>query len=172
MNILRVGGCEDWISNVSVGGRELDLYGRDFITLRTSVSATSVSLTLDNLTFSGRKIPPVYVNDINKDITIPKGLRISDVNSQLLFHLPNPTITNNISPSMITIPYSTEIPGTFNADWNTYLPVVPKILCTYTDTSTPSSKTSSLFNYYMNDTYPGVIAYKSGGTSSILKIDR
>jgi hypothetical protein len=115
-NILTVGGCEDWISNVGVGGAVLDLYGRDFISLLTSVSATTVNITLDNLTFSGRKVPPTYANDINKDITIPRGLRISDVNSQLLFHLPNEAITNNTSPNMITIPYGTEIPGRFNAD--------------------------------------------------------
>jgi hypothetical protein len=94
---------------VSVGGRELDLYGRDFISLLTCITATSVNITLDKLTFTGRKAPPVYVNDVNKDIRIPTGLRISDVNSQLLFHLPNQAITNNISPNMITIPYGTDL---------------------------------------------------------------
>jgi hypothetical protein len=74
---------------------------------------------------------------------------------------------------MITIPYGTEIPRRFNVDWNTYLPVVPKILSTYTDTSTPSSNASSLFNYYMNDNYPGVIVFKPGSNlKSILKIDK
>jgi hypothetical protein len=149
-NLLKVGGCKDWISAVSVGGKDLNLYGRDFISLRTSVSATSVNITLDNLTFTGRNIPQVYVNDVNKDITIPRGLRISDVNSQLLFHLPNQTITNYASPNMITIPYGTEILGTFNDDWNTYLPVVPNTF----------------------STYPGVMVYNSIGTQIIFKIDR
>jgi hypothetical protein len=89
LNLLKVGGCQDWISAVSVDGRELDLCGRDFISLHTSVSATTIIITLDNLTFSGRKAPLVYVNDVNKDITIPRGLRISNINSNLLFHLPN-----------------------------------------------------------------------------------
>jgi hypothetical protein len=37
-------------------------------------------------------------------------------------------------------------------------------LCTYTDISTLSSKASSLFHYYLNDSYPGVIVFKSGGS--------
>jgi hypothetical protein len=108
-NLLRVGGCKNWISTVSVGGKNLNLYGRDFISLFTNVSATNVSITLDNLTFTGRKAFPTYVNDINKDITISRGLRISNINSNLLFHLPNDTIVNNTSPNMITIPYGTDL---------------------------------------------------------------
>jgi hypothetical protein len=108
-NLLKEWGCQDWIITVSVGGKNLYLYGRDYISLLTNVSATNVSITLDKLTFTGRKVFPTYVNDINKDITIPRGLRISDVHSNLLFHHPNEIITNNKSPNTITIPYGTNL---------------------------------------------------------------
>jgi hypothetical protein len=64
---------------------------------------------------------------------------------------PSPTT----SPNMITIPYGTDLVD-LKTQIDTYLSVVPKILSTYTDTSTPSTKDSSLFNFYMNDNYLGV----------------
>jgi hypothetical protein len=137
---------------VNVGGKNLNLYGSDFISLFTSVTATNINITLDNLTFSGRKIPPVYLNDVNKDITISRGLRISDVNSQLLFHLPNETITNNTSPSMITIPYGTDF-----AD-------VVKII--------QNINSIFKFNTDSNGLNPSLYVYDNNNTKILFKIDR
>jgi hypothetical protein len=77
--------------------KNLELYGESKISLLTDTSGTDVNITLDNLTFSGRKISRVYSNDVNNDIVI------TDINSHLLFHLLNQIITTNISPNMITI---------------------------------------------------------------------
>jgi hypothetical protein len=43
---------------------------------------------------------------------------------------------------------------------------------TYSNTSTAESKSSSLFNYYVDGTYPGVMVSGSSGIIPILKIDR
>jgi hypothetical protein len=37
-NSLKIGGGNKWISSVDIGGAALDLYGKDFISLLTSVT--------------------------------------------------------------------------------------------------------------------------------------
>jgi hypothetical protein len=72
----------------------------------------------------------------------------------------------------IVIPKGTIIPSTFNADWNTYLPFVPNTLCTYCNTSTPNKTTTSLFNFFVDSTYPGTIVYDKNNTNTLFEINR
>jgi hypothetical protein len=65
-------------------------------------------------------------DDVSKSIIIPYGLNIGLIGTEF-------TIYNANENKKIVIPKGTIIPSTFNTDWNTYLPVVPNTLCTYTD---------------------------------------
>jgi hypothetical protein len=80
-----------------------------------------------------------------------------DVPNYLSINTPNP-MTDGVSKSII-IPYGTEITETFNADWYTYLAVVPNTFCTYSNISTPNKIATSLFNFIYNisDEKPGVV---------------
>jgi hypothetical protein len=76
----------------------------------------------------------------------------------------------------IIIPYGTEIPSTFNYDWETYIPVFPKWLCTSSTTSTPSPTNYSLFNFFnvknSGTNYPGVRVVDSNNNLSLFRLDR
>jgi hypothetical protein len=72
-------------------------------------------------------------DDVSKSIIIPYGLNIGLNDTQF-------TIYNANENKCIIFPKRTIIPPTFNADWNTYLPVVPNTLCTYSNSSTVESK--------------------------------
>jgi hypothetical protein len=81
-------------------------------------------------------------DDVSKSIIIPYGLNIGLNNTKF-------TIYNANENKNITIPKRTIIPSAFNTDWNTYLPTVPKTLCTYTSSSSITTyDNNAIFQYY------------------------
>jgi hypothetical protein len=84
-----------------------------------------------------------------------------------------PSIIYNANENKnITIPKGTIIPTTFNTDWNTYLPTIPKTFCTYSNTSTPNKTTTSLFNFFVDNPFPKCVVYDKNNIYTFLKIDR
>jgi hypothetical protein len=87
-------------------------------------------------------IPNPMTDDVSKSTIIPYGLNIGLNNTQ--FSIYNANENKNIIISKGTI-----IPSIFNADLNTYLPVLPNTLCASSITSTPSPTNYSLYNFLM-----------------------
>jgi hypothetical protein len=83
-------------------------------------------------------------DDVSKSIIIPYGLNIGLTNTEF-------TIYNANENKKIIIPKGTIIPSTFNADWDTYLPTIPKTLNTYISNSDITAyDNNAIFQYCSN----------------------
>jgi hypothetical protein len=81
-------------------------------------------------------------DNINKSIIIPYGQNIGLNDTKF-------SIFNANKSKNITITKGTIIPYILNADWNTYLPTVPKTLSVYLNGgANPTTELNTLFHYF------------------------
>jgi hypothetical protein len=80
------------------------------------------------------------------------------------FEFVNENISNQADIDKIIMAYGTNIPSTFNTDWEKYMTTISNTLNTYsTNTITTSKRNSTLFQYFKT----GVVVYNNSSPSNL-----
>jgi hypothetical protein len=170
-----------------VGGESISLSSTQNLEIRTGASQkTSYFENYNSAGKEGIRFNRNITTTKDSDrVTNPYGINLTDLES-IFISLEDKTngltIENNVieivnpsdSEMKIIIPYGTTIPENFFSNFDTYLPTIPKYLFTYSNTGSPISTISSLFNFFNDgkDRNAGVHVLTRDNTDFLLVLNK
>jgi hypothetical protein len=106
-----------------------------------------------------------------------KGVRMKTADYETGFNVNNngtEFVDSSDSEKKIIIPYGTTIPENFFLNSGTYLSTIPKYLFTYSNTGSPISTLSSLFNFFNDgeNSLAGIHVFAKDNTDFLLALNK